>query len=152
MRGNSTRERKRRISRAIAEAKRRSANNPCPSGQKKRKSYNRRSRNGSRVHVKGRCVSDRGKRAYSPKLIPPLKRGLLGQFGYNMRQSKEARHRALDKAVKKLGRSEVSKHVRALVTLQRWNPSSHDPMLQDFNYLRRKYYPERVGVYETVGY
>lgn len=98
------------------------------------------------------CMPGNPSSGYGAKVIPPLKRNLLGQYGYSASASDAQRHRALNQAVKEHGASEISKHLRALVTLQRWNPPTHDIMLSDFEYMRHKYYPDREKVYKTVGY
>lgn len=98
------------------------------------------------------CISDVGQPGHGPQVIPPLTPGLLGDFGYTSKGSETQRHRALNSAVRELGKDAVSRHLRAIVTLQRWNPPTHDIMLDDFNYLREKYYPHRIGVYTPVGY
>lgn len=146
--------------RAISVARKRTKSNPCGPGRilrksSSRKSYSRMSRGRKvtvkRSSVKATCITDRGKPGYGAKLIPPLKRGLLGQFGYSTASTKESRAKALEKAVKKLGKQEVYRHTRALATLQRWNEKAHKALMIDVNMLRKKYYPSRLKKYSTVG-
>lgn len=145
---------------AVREAQRRNKTNPCGKGKilrkgYERKSYLRASKKDEKIYVARTkvpavCIKDIGKPGYGPTLIPPLTKGLLGKYKTSL--SKEQRRKALEDVIKKHDVSEIYKHLRALVTLQRWNKQSHDIMLDDFNYLRKKYYPQRLNQYTPVGY
>lgn len=140
----------------------RSKRNPCGPGEIlrtafTRKGFTRKTTDGKKIRVgssrvKETCVKDKGKPGKGPQLIPPLKRGLLSQYGYTMNASEDERRGALDEAAKNLDTLEILRHLRALVTLQRANPSVHDNMIKDFTYFREKYFPHRVGRYIPVGY
>ena len=159
-------DRPRRVSReerkARRQASRETARDPCPPGQIQRKgfrrrSYKRTSRSGSIVNVPettvgATCVPDFGQPGKGARVIPPLTRGLLSQFGYSSHASNQQRHEAIDEAVKEYGPLDVYRHIRDIVTLQRWNPDTHDIMLEDVKYIRNKYYPDRIGKYEPVNY
>jgi hypothetical protein len=167
---NSSRNTTRKLSRQqitefkkIREAQRRTSKNPCPKGQILRKGYRRRSYTRSnsprtaQTHVKETyvrpvCIQDRGQPGYGAQVIPPLTPNLLGQFGYSTYASQAQRRKSLNDAINNIGLLEIYRHLRDIITLQRWNPRAHDIMLDDFNYLRRKYYPDRIGKYKTVGY
>lgn len=153
--------RKKSIELKIRQANRRTSLNSCPPGQIQRKEYRRHSytRNSSgkisyvkQTIVPPTCINDVGQPGYGAQIIPPLTPNLLGQFGYSTHANQTRRRKALNQAVEKYGISDVYKHLRNIITLQRWNPSAHDIMIEDFNYLRRKYYPHRIGKYETIGY
>lgn len=145
----------------IDEARRRTERNPCPPGQILRKGYRRSSyertdRLGritvSEAIVPPVCIRDVGQPDYGPEVGPPLIPHLLGQFGYSADASQGKRRRALNNAIENLGLDDVYRHLRNIVTLQMRNPKTYDIMLEDFNYLRRKYYPRRIDVYEAVGF
>ena len=120
-----------------------------------RRSYTRKAKTGKVAKVKGTKVSPKctkGKGTHGKKVIPPLKHGLLSKYGYHVNKSEKERRAALEEAIKHGSKSEIIKHLRALVTLQRWNPKSHDVMLKDYLYLRKKYYPERAQIYQVKKY
>ena len=145
----------------ISQGRRRTSKNTCLPGQVLRRGY--RSSSYSRANKYGLvtdigeaivppvCVSDVGQPGYSPEAMQRLTPHLLGKFGYASDVPEKERHRALNNAIKKYGISEVYRHLRDVVTLERWNPSVHNVMLSDFNYLRQKYYPG-LGLYEPIGY
>jgi hypothetical protein len=149
---------------ARRQASRENRKKSCPPGQILRKGYTRRryirrsrSRSGSRINVSGTtvapvCVTDIGQPGKGPKIIPPLTPNLLRQFGYSAHAPDSQRHSAIDQAIQEYGPLDVYQHLRDIVTLQRWNPGSHDIMLGDVKYIRSKYYPDRVGKYEPVNY
>lgn len=147
---------------ARRQASRETARDPCPPGQilrkgYRRRSYTRRSRSGSTVRVPvtsvgPTCVPDFGQPGKGPRVIPPLTANLLRQFGYSASANESQRHSAIDEAIEEYGPLDVYRHLRNIVTLQRWNPESHDVMLDDVKYIRNKYYPHRIGKYEPVNY
>jgi hypothetical protein len=152
-RSKRSKSRKRSQARAISVARARSRSNPCGPGRLlkksyRRKSYSRKSKSGKKVHVSASrvgatCIKDVGKPGYGPKLIPPLKRHVLSQFGYSTSKNAQSRARAIARAVSKLGKAEVYKHAVAVRTLLRSNERAHSALNKDVKMMRAKYYPKR---------
>jgi hypothetical protein len=137
-------------------------NKTCPSGQILRKPYVRRfsntikregftaKRGGQLVKVlptkdytlvPASCIPDRGKPGTLKEGelgIGPLKRGELIQFGYSYRLGKEARHKALDKAVKKYGPLGVYRKLDAVAKLAlRTVPRASQVFSEDRDWVRK---------------
>ena len=84
----------------------------------RRKAYTYVRRDGKRVHVPATLIKNRGAPGRSKKLIGPLRKGLLGRYGYgNVKDmTLRARKAALARAVKELGRLHVEKALIAAAT------------------------------------
>jgi len=82
----------------------------------RRKAYSYTRRDGTRVHVPAKLI--KGTRSRSSVRIGPLRKGLLGRYGYgSVKQMTEARrHAALRRAVKGLGRRHVERSLTAAET------------------------------------
>jgi hypothetical protein len=71
------------------------------------------------TRVKGHYAKDMGAPGRTPKgkrVLPKLKKGEFHRYGYRLAKSSKARHRALLKAVKRLGYSTVIKRLVVLRT------------------------------------
>ena len=95
----------------------------CPKGSVSRKAFSyRRKASGKRVHVRSSCVKSKGLRARGkrPKaILPPLKKGTLGKYGYKTKSSKHERRSSLKKAARSLGKNTVIRKLNAVSVLTR---------------------------------
>jgi len=87
----------------------------CPRGYIMRSGYTTR----NDVVVKPTCIKDRGKKGKGPKLIPPLKKGLLTKYGYSSKESTQKRHAALKKAAREYGAGNLVQKLNAIYVLNR---------------------------------
>ena len=72
------------------------------------------------------------------KVIPPLKKGKLRDFGYSASETTTLRHKALDKAVKEYGATSVARKLTAVATLQKnTNPKASTIFKKDEKYVMR---------------
>jgi hypothetical protein len=133
----------------------------CPSGMILRAPYRRRFRNtvrregylkrvsGKTVRVypkknstlvEASCIKNRGTSGKQIIGIGPLRKGELIQFGYSFRLSKEARHNALKKAVRKYGPIGVYKKLDAVSKLsKRTVPDASEVFANDRDWIRKEY-------------
>lgn len=73
------------------------------------------------------------------KVIPPLQKGKLRDFGYSVKEPATQRHKALDKAVKEYGATSVARKLTAVATLQKnTNPKASSTFKKDEKYVMRK--------------
>jgi len=87
-------------------------------------------------------IKDRGKPGRGKKIIP-IEPGKLKKLGYSTSKSAAARHKALDKAVKKYGASTVWHMLHAQVILRkRTQPSKRKIFKADREYIKNKYHPD----------
>jgi len=77
----------------------------------------------------------KGKKA---KFDPIKNPGSLEQFGYHMNLSPQARHKALNKAVRKMGMPVVKRKVRGLVLLFSNKPKYRNIPRNDVKYLEKQ--------------
>lgn len=99
-------------------------------------------RKGRRIHRKGYCYTrkDVGRRGRGPKVIPKLKKGALGKYGYDPDYSASSRRKALSKCVQREGYATCLRRVNALrVLFKRTKPSISKRAKSDVSYLQRKY-------------
>jgi hypothetical protein len=106
----------------------------------RRKAYSYTRRDGRRVHVPPCLIKNRGSHGRGKVQIGPLKKGLLGHYGYyhvkNMTVSQ--RHAALKKAIRKLGRLHVERSLTAAATYtKRTSPKSSSRLRANERYIRR---------------
>lgn len=71
----------------------------------------------------------------SNKVIPPLRKGDLTQFGYKLSNNAQSRHIALGKAIKKYGKLSVFRKVNALVVLFKNKPHYESKLKADRNWI-----------------
>jgi hypothetical protein len=69
--------------------------------------------------VKTACVKDKGLPGKGPDLFGTLKKGQLKKYGYVYRESREARHAALRRAVKEYGALDLFRKLDAVAKLTR---------------------------------
>ena len=87
-----------------------------------RKGYWRRSRSGRRTYVKPARITDRGAPGKGPKLIPKLKSGKMEQYGYDLHESAEKRHKAIRLSARRVGYAKTMQRVNALRVLLKRDP------------------------------
>ena len=112
----------------------------CPSGMIERKGYTRRystavrqrgykkhlksgkeiminPKKQSLIHVKAKCIKDKGLPGKGKPIFGHLRKGELSKYGYTMREPEESRHKALRKAVEKYGMIGVYRKLDAVAKL-----------------------------------
>jgi hypothetical protein len=113
----------------------------------RRKAYTR--KNGTRVkaakvkksRVPAGRIKDRGAPGKGPAVLPDLKKGDLGRYGYKVKDSKQNRERAIRKMVKKTRKDKALKNLRTLVVLRTYNKRSKHfgKINQDVKYAQKLY-------------
>lgn len=114
----------------------------CSRGSIRRKSYNRRSRSGHRVHVKSTCIPDRGLPGHGPKILPIPERGVLSRFGYmNVKDTpEEKRHAALKRAINEYGHRKTIGHLVLISNLvHRSDPAAYAIFKRDQEWISAMY-------------
>ena len=86
--------------------------------RRKGQTYRAYPRSGSMI-VKSACVKDKGLPGKGPDLFGTLKKGQLKKYGYVYRQTREARHAALRRAVKDYGALDLFRKLDAVAKLTR---------------------------------
>ena len=86
--------------------------------RRKGQTYRAYPRSGSMI-VKSACVKDKGLPGKGPDLFGKLKKGQLKKHGYVYRESREARHAALRRAVKEYGALDLFRKLDAVAKLTR---------------------------------
>jgi|UniRef100_A0A6C0D054 hypothetical protein len=108
----------------------------CKRGFIMRKSYSKK----SRTPIKRSCVRSkrlRSRRIKPLKVIPILRSGSLGKYGYAVHETERSRHIALKKALRKYGFSSVIKKLNTVRILSK-NTNSII-YKRDIRYLENKY-------------
>ena len=83
---------------------------------------------------------DLGKPGIGPKLIEIKKTGSLKKHGYSVKKSAQARHEALNKAIKAFGALSVFRKLKAQVTLRkRTQPKARAVFEEDSEWVRSNY-------------
>jgi hypothetical protein len=81
------------------------------------------------------------KRKTRRRLIGKLKPGLMKAVGYDVTASKTARHKAVDRAVKKYGKLSTLRKLNAVrVYTRRASPKKSRTFKSDVRYVQKKYY------------
>ncbi len=93
------------------------------------------------VKVKPTCIEDKGKPGKGPKLIkiPPEDEGILGKYGYSLKEKHEDRIKALKKAFKENDHLKILRHLNAIRTLQKSNQSYFKKLDKDMKWLQEYY-------------
>ena len=93
------------------------------------------------VKVKPTCIEDKGKPGKGPKLIkiPPEDEGILGKYGYNLKENHEERVKALKKAFKENSHLKILRHLNAIRTLQKSNETYFKKLDKDMKWLQEYY-------------
>lgn len=100
---------------------------------KRRSPYKKRS-------TKRRSTKRRSTKRSSNRVIPPLRKGELKQFGYSSANSVASRHRALAKAIKKYGDLSVFRKINVLYVYNKnKNPTLASKFTSDKNWIKRTY-------------
>jgi hypothetical protein len=86
----------------------------CPRGTIRRKAY--KTKRG--VTVRSSCIKDRGLPGKGKRLFT-LKKGELGKYGYSLKQVREKRHVALEKARKEMPHATLVRKINALAILMK---------------------------------
>jgi len=90
------------------------------------------------VLVEATCIDN--KTSSGKSIIGPLKKGELTKYGYSAHAKREARHRALKKAVIVYGALSVFHKLDAIVKLTvRTAPEAHKIFKADIDWLRKNY-------------
>ena len=113
----------------------------CSRGEIRRKGYNFKRSNGTRVRVSSSCIKDRGAPGKGPRLIviPKESRGLLEKYGYNLSESFEERIKALKKAMREEKPLTVLRRVNAIRTLQKSNRTNYRKLDRDMKWIQEHY-------------
>ena len=90
--------------------------------------------NGGRKTMKKRSAMRRTTR----RVIPPLKRGELGAFGYKVLMSESERRIALERAIEKYGYASLVRKLNALAVLNKnRNPLVTNRVRRDMAFLKK---------------
>lgn len=112
----------------------------CPKGQIMKEAYTYiKKSTGKKVKVKKTCVEDKGKPGKGPKLItiPSYDVGLMSEFGYELKDSKENRSKSIKKSIKKHGKLKILRHLNALRTLQKSNEKYYNKLDNDIKMIQK---------------
>ena len=83
---------------------------------------------------------DLGKPGIGPKLIEIKKPGSLKKHGYSVKKSAQARHEALNKAIKAFGALSVARKIQAQIALRkRTQPEARKIFEDDLAWLKENY-------------
>lgn len=96
-----------------------------------------------KTRVKATPIKDVGAAGKGPKLIGPLKHGMLTKFHYHPVEATEARHKALTRAIKKGGENPLAV-MRRLIAVSTYTkrtlPTASKRYRQDFEWVRRIFF------------
>jgi len=109
-----------------------------------RKSYIR--KDGVKVKatkVESSLIIDRGKKGKGKKLFEIKDEGLLSEKGYSLKKSQSQRRVSLKKASKDNGTLKVFKHLNAIRTLQKSNPTNYSKLDKDVKFIQKEYRKEK---------
>lgn len=98
-------------------------------------------RKAGQSYVKSVPIPDVGAAGKGPKLIGPLKGGMLTKYGYHPVESETSRHRALSRAIR-TGEEPLAlfRRLQAIGTLtKRTLPTASRTYLRDRNWIRTKF-------------
>jgi len=103
---------------------------------------------GKRVTVRASCVKSKGLRARGkrPKaILPPLKKGTLGKFGYTTKSSQKDRRTSLKRAARSLGKATVIRKLNAVgVLTKNTGPRVSQTVRADMRWWENK--PDHVAI------
>jgi hypothetical protein len=72
-------------------------------------------------------------------VIPPEDEGLLGKYGYTLKDSHENRIKSLKKAFKNNSHLKILRHLNAIRTLQKSNEKNYNKLDKDMKWLQTYY-------------
>lgn len=97
-----------------------------------RKGFSFTRKDGTLVKVPGKYIIDRGMPGKGPKLIPPLKKGMLSKIGYSVNKGDLSRHRALNKGIEEYGKNTLIKRLNAVsIFLKNTSPKKSEIFRKD---------------------
>ena len=100
-------------------------------------------RSAGKTYVKPSPIKDVGAAGKGPKLIGPLKHGMLTKFHYHPVEGTEFRRKALSRAIKKGGENPLAV-MRRLIAVSTFTkktlPRASKIYRQDFEFVRRKFF------------
>ena len=114
----------------------------CQSGQIQKIGYTFVKKSSKKiVKVKPICIEDKGKTGKGPKLItiPSEDKGILGKYGYTLKDSHENRIKSLKKALKENPHLKILRHLNAIRTLQKSNIKNYNKLDKDMKWLQEYY-------------
>jgi hypothetical protein len=109
-----------------------------------RKSYTR--KNGTKVKgskVKSSMIKDVGKIGKGRKLFEIKDKGFLTRNGYGLKKNSKQRKLSLKRASKENGMLSVLRHLNAIRTLQKNNPSNFKKLDEDVKFVQKEYKIEK---------
>ena len=96
-----------------------------------------------KTRVKPTPIKDVGAAGKGPKLIGPLKHGMLTKFHYHPVEATEARHKALTRAIKQGGENPLAV-MRRLIAVSTYTkrtlPTASKRYRQDFEWVRKMFF------------
>lgn len=118
----------------------------CPNGHIVRKSYTRKTKSGKTVRVPATCVKDKGRKGKTPKsqrVLPKLKKGGLGKYGYSNVKNLAAgvRRKALEKGIKKEGYAPIVRRLNVIRTYNKNNLQLFKIFDSDMKWIQRHMKP-----------
>jgi hypothetical protein len=116
--------------------------NNCQSGQIQKVGYSYVKKSSKKtVKVKPTCIEDKGNPGKGPKLItiPSEDEGILGKYGYRLKDSHQNRIKALKKAFKENSHLKILRHLNAIRTLQKSNETYFKKLDKDMKWLQEYY-------------
>jgi len=116
--------------------------NNCQSGQIQKVGYSYVKKSSKKtVKVKPTCIEDKGNPGKGPKLItiPSEDEGILGKYGYRLKDSHQNRIKALKKAFKENSHLKILRHLNAIRTLQKSNEKMYNKLDKDMKWLQEYY-------------
>ena len=116
--------------------------NNCKSGQIQKIEYSYVKKSSKKpVKVNSTCIEDKGKSGKGPKLItiPTEDEGILGKYGYTLKDSHQNRIKALKKAFKENSHLKILRHLNAIRTLQKSNDKMYNKLDKDMKWLQEYY-------------
>ena len=85
--------------------------------------------------IKSNCLNDNCKLIK----IPLEDKGILGNYGYNLKEKHEDRIKALKKAFKENSHLKILRHLNAIITLQKSNDINFRKLDKDMKWLQQYY-------------
>ena len=120
----------------------------CPSGKIKRKEYT--TKRGTKVE--STCIKNvgaPGKTPESKKVLPKLKEGYLGKYGYRLANNDTKRKASLHEAMKNEGDLEVLRRVVVLRTYMKNEPLKFKKLDKDVKYIQKIREKNKASVKKT---
>jgi hypothetical protein len=94
------------------------------------------------IKVKRTCIKDIGGKGRGKKLFVIKDTGLLSSFGYSLKDSKELRHKAIDKAIEAKDALGVQRHLVAIRTLSKHYKNNYAKYDNDVKYIQKTHFAQ----------